>query len=92
MKLVLKQRILSWFDSFNIYDEDGNIYITYDRERAAFLGSMEQVYGQARELLIAKITENDIINGSIVTDGSYLKRVVFSLGRLDPSDGDPFLD
>ena len=26
MKLVLKQRILSWFDSFNIYDEDGNIY------------------------------------------------------------------
>ncbi len=73
-------------------DEDGNIYITYDRERAAFLGSMEQVYGQARELLIAKITENDIINGSIVTDGSYLKRVVFSLGRLDPSDGDPFLD
>ncbi len=26
MKLVLKQRILSWFDSFNIYDEAGNIY------------------------------------------------------------------
>lgn len=26
MKLILKQRILTWFDSFNIYDESGKIY------------------------------------------------------------------
>ena len=26
MKLILKQRILTWFDSFNIYDESGDIY------------------------------------------------------------------
>ena len=26
MKLILKERLISWFDSFNIYDEDGNIY------------------------------------------------------------------
>ena len=25
MKLILKERILTWFDSFNIYDEAGNI-------------------------------------------------------------------
>ena len=26
MKLILKERLISWFDSFNVYDEDGNIY------------------------------------------------------------------
>ena len=26
MKLVLKEKIISWFDSFNIYDESGKIY------------------------------------------------------------------
>ena len=26
MKLILKQRLLSWFDSFNIYDESGHIF------------------------------------------------------------------
>ena len=25
MKLLFKQRILSWFDSYDIYDEDGNV-------------------------------------------------------------------
>jgi len=25
MKLILKERILSWFDSFNVYDESGDI-------------------------------------------------------------------
>lgn len=26
MKLILKERLISWFDSFNIYDESGEIY------------------------------------------------------------------
>lgn len=26
MKLILKEKIISWFDSFNIYDESGHIY------------------------------------------------------------------
>ena len=28
MKLVLKQRLFSWFDSYDIYDEDGNTVYT----------------------------------------------------------------
>lgn len=26
MKLMMKERLVSWFDSFNVYDEDGDIY------------------------------------------------------------------
>ena len=46
-------------------DEDGNIYITYD------FGRYEE-----REILMAKVTEADILAGEIVTPTSYLKRVV----------------
>lgn len=28
MKLIFKQRFLSWFDSYDIYDENDNIYFT----------------------------------------------------------------
>jgi predicted neuraminidase len=46
-------------------DNDGNIYVTYD------FGRYEE-----REILMAKITEADILAGEIVTPSSYLKRVV----------------
>jgi hypothetical protein len=46
-------------------DEKGNIYITYD------FGRYEE-----REILMAKVTEADILAGEIVTPTSYLKRVV----------------
>lgn len=59
---------------------DGYIYITYDRERGAFLHSLEEVYSKAREILTAKITEQDIINGCVSGD-SYLKRVVSKLDK-----------
>ena len=28
MKLLFKQRFLSWFDSYDIYDEYGEVYFT----------------------------------------------------------------
>ncbi len=28
MKLLFKQRFFSWFDSYDIYDENGNVYFT----------------------------------------------------------------
>lgn len=28
MKLLFKQRAFSWFDSYDIYDENGNIFYT----------------------------------------------------------------
>ncbi len=46
-------------------DDAGNIYVTYDFNR----------YDE-REILMAKITEADILAGEIVTEGSYLKRLV----------------
>lgn len=70
--------------------EDGYIYITYDRERGAFLNKLDDVYAQAREILIAKITENDIINGKITDRGSYTKRIASKLGRYIAEDKNPF--
>ena len=46
-------------------DENGNIYVTYDYGRF-----------QDREILMAKITEADILAGEIITETSYLKRLV----------------
>ncbi len=46
-------------------DADGNIYIIYDRSRT--------VRG---EILIAKINEEDIRAGKLVTEGSYIKKTI----------------
>ena len=62
--------------------DDGYIYITYDRERGAFKKSMDEALSCAREILMAKITEEDILNGRIVTDGSSLQQVVCKLGAF----------
>ena len=68
-------------------DENGNIYVIYDRERGGFLDSFEKVYACAREILYAKIIEEDIVNGKIVKDSSFLKRVISKLGKYNgPTD------
>ncbi len=45
-------------------DDAGNLYITYDFER----------YG-ARDILLAKVTEADILAGRLITPTSFLRRV-----------------
>jgi len=60
-------------------DKYGNIHITYDRERGAFLGDFDSVMNSAREILTACIREEDIINGSLVNKDSYLKRIAYKL-------------
>ena len=67
---------------------DGNIYIVYDRERDCFLHSLADAYACAREILTARITEADILAGTLVSDGSYRQRVVSKLGEY--ADGDPY--
>ena len=69
---------------------DGFIRITYDRGRGCFKSSLEEVYSFPREILTAKITEEDILAGKLVTEGSELQKVVCKLDQLDPADGDPF--
>ena len=45
--------------------ENGRLYIVYDRERFA-----------AKEILMASVTEEDILAGTLVSKGSFLKQVI----------------
>ena len=71
--------------------EDGYIYIVYDRARGGFKSSLDEAYGCAREILTAKITENDIIAGELVSEKSFLKHVASKLGKLAEGDPDPYV-
>lgn len=70
--------------------DDGFLYITYDRERGCFKENLAAVYADAREILTCKITEEDILAGKLVTEGSFLQNVVSKLGEL--ADPDPFAE
>ena len=67
-----------------------DIYVTYDRERGSYLSNMKEVMASAREILIAKITEEDIISGSLANTNSYLKKIASKLTDYDGEDKDPF--
>lgn len=69
--------------------DDGFLYVIYDRERGSFKSSMEEVYGAAREILYAKITEEDIIAGKLIREGSKLKNVISKLDKY--TDENPFV-
>lgn len=70
--------------------DDGYIYIVYDRERGSFKKTLEEAYSCAREILMAKITEEDIIAGKIVNKGSETKTVVSKLGKYKDEDTNPY--
>ena len=63
--------------------DDGYIYIVYDRQRGC-CKDMESALRSAREVLVAKITEDDIINGKLQSADGYLARVASKLGALSP--------
>ncbi|MBQ9115489.1 MAG: exo-alpha-sialidase, partial [Clostridia bacterium] len=65
-----------------VEDTEGNIHIIYDRERGG--KSLERCYASAREILTARVTEEDIISGWLISEGSYLARVENKLGGLSP--------
>ncbi len=69
---------------------DGRIYITYDRERGAACQSIAEIMDSAREILTACITEEDILKGSLVTEGSYLQRIACKLTSYDGDLQNPF--
>lgn len=69
--------------------DDGYIHIVYDRERGGFKKSMSEVYECAREILYAKITEEDIISGKL-SKGSKVKCVISKLGKYSREDENPF--
>lgn len=61
--------------------EDGYIYITYDRERGSFKQNLEEALSSAREILMAKVTERDILEGRVVDENSRLKQIINKLGE-----------
>ncbi len=69
--------------------EDGYIYITYDRERG-YKTSMVDVMKSAREILTARITEKDIMCGTLRDKDSYLKRVACKLTDYDGENKNPY--
>ncbi len=59
---------------------DGYLYITYDRERGCNKKSLAEAQSYAREILVSRLTEQDILAGKLVDEGSYLGRIVSKLG------------
>lgn len=60
---------------------DGSIYVVYDRERGDAKCSLAEAQACAREILLARITEQEILNGKLMEKESYLKRIVSKLGQ-----------
>lgn len=88
-KLLLDERNnVSYPDG--IESADGYIYITYDRERASFAKSLDHAYLQAREILFAKFTEEDIVAGKIISEKGRLKQVVSKLGKYSKEKDNPY--
>lgn len=71
-------------------DEDGMINITYDRERGAACSCLEDALSCAREILTAKISEEDIKSGSLVNEKSYLKNVAYKLTDYAGEQKNPY--
>ena len=78
-KLVIDERSSTTYPDA-VEDDEGNIYIIYDHGRS--------VNG---EILMAKITEADIIAGKLVTDSSSLKVHINNNTALD-QNGDGIFD
>ena len=66
--------------------EDGYLYITYDRERGCHKKSFAEAQSNAREILVSRVTEADILHGALISEGSYLARIVSKLGEYTGPD------
>lgn len=60
---------------------NGFLYIVYDRERGAHYDPSRDYSNAAREILMAKITEADILAGNLVNAESRLQMIVSKLSK-----------
>ena len=72
-----------------VEDDDGYIYVAYDRERGAFKRSLAENQAAAREILFAKFTEADVLAGKLTDCGSRLKNIICKLGVFRGKDPYP---
>ena len=70
--------------------DDGYIYITYDRDRGAFKKTLADALTCEREILVARVTEDDILAGQVTDPGSYLARIASKLGDYEGKDRNPY--
>ena len=65
---------------------DGYIYIIYDYDRGAYKKSLQEALSCHRQILMARITEEDILCERLVDDNSFLKHVVSALSEYSGPD------
>lgn len=63
----------------DVKEHNGTLYIIYDRERGAKYRPDRDYTNSAREILFAKVTEEDILAGKLVTPTGSLKNIVSKL-------------
>lgn len=88
-KLLIDERERASYPDVAIAN-DGYLYITYDRERGDLKKCFEESYACAREILYAKITEEDIIAGKLVSPDSKLKCIISKLSKCVDEDTNPY--
>ena len=74
----------------DVTERDGFLYVTYDRERGCFKKSISEAYAAAREILYAKITEEDIRAGELVNPESRLQVLISRLGKYADEGSNPY--
>ncbi len=87
--LVLDERQAVSYPDVAI-DSNGMINVTYDRERGISCSCLDEALNCAREILTARISEEDIIKGSLVNEKSYLKHVAVKLTDYDGEIKNPY--
>lgn len=82
-KLLLDERFeISYPDAKEA--DDGFIYIVYDKDRGCS-PTPEQSAKFAREILLTRVTEDDILAGEIKNPGSESRRIISKLGAYTPA-------
>lgn len=87
MRLYFKQRFFSWFDSYDIYDEDGNVVYTVEGKLSwghclHILNSVGEHIGTVRERVLTFLPKFEMYVGDSYV-GCIQKEFTFFTPRFD---------
>ena len=87
MRLLFKQRFFSWFDSYDIYDEDGNVVYTVEGKLSwghclHILNSVGEHIGTVRERVLTFLPKFEMYVGDSYV-GCIQKEFTFFTPRFD---------